>query len=283
MSEDQKLHKLCSDAGLKLVEQGQYFYTLDTEEGQQMRHLCREYTMPRNEKGTRVRWWILKNTRTGPVLNIKVCYYDVRYSIEVRIPSLFQDNTVSWVRIVNGVEKYVTESMLTTKEEDMASRKPIAKERPWQKPTVTLTSVSILVLERKWIDIETQRSHDHKCYEVSEAIARFLRHDQSVPRGSDGAIQYDDIIEECRKKKFDDASQWLLEDWISTLARRVEERRKDFNFAWIQTLPINSCTFEQLKDIQKIMLLILHCKTMYVTERIHRVRYHVGTWVSWIS
>ena len=33
MSEDQKLSKLCSDAGLKLVEQGQYFYALDTEEG----------------------------------------------------------------------------------------------------------------------------------------------------------------------------------------------------------------------------------------------------------
>ena len=73
MSEDQKLSKLCSDVGLKLVEQGQYFYTLDTEEGQQMQHLCREYTMPRNEKGTRVRGWILKNTRIGPALDIKVC------------------------------------------------------------------------------------------------------------------------------------------------------------------------------------------------------------------
>ena len=41
MSEDQKLSKLCSDAGLKLVETGQYFCTLDTEEGQQMQHLCR--------------------------------------------------------------------------------------------------------------------------------------------------------------------------------------------------------------------------------------------------
>ena len=29
---------------LKLVEIGQYFYTLDTEEGLHMQHLCREYT-----------------------------------------------------------------------------------------------------------------------------------------------------------------------------------------------------------------------------------------------
>ena len=32
LSEDQKLSKLCSDAGLKLVERGQYFYSLETEE-----------------------------------------------------------------------------------------------------------------------------------------------------------------------------------------------------------------------------------------------------------
>ena len=41
LSEDQKLPKLCSDAGLMLVEQGQYFYTLDTEAGQQMQQSCR--------------------------------------------------------------------------------------------------------------------------------------------------------------------------------------------------------------------------------------------------
>ena len=116
---------------------------------------------------------------------------------------------------MNGVDEYVTESMLTTKEEGIASGKPIAKARPRPKPTVTLTSVSITVLERKWIDNETERSHDHKCYEVSKAITRLLRHDQSVLGGSDGAIHYSDIIDECRKKKkFDDASQWLLEDWI---------------------------------------------------------------------
>ena len=52
LSEDQKLSKLCADAGLKLVEREQYFLTLETEEeGQQMEHFCREYTLPRNEEG----------------------------------------------------------------------------------------------------------------------------------------------------------------------------------------------------------------------------------------
>ena len=44
-------------------------------------------------------------------------------------------------------------------------------------------------------------------------MTRLLRHDESVPRGIDGAIHCNDIIE------FDDASQWLLEDWISTPAK----------------------------------------------------------------
>ena len=82
-----------------------------------------------------------------------------------------------------------------------------------------MTSVSIRVREREWIDIETQRSHDQKCYEVSKAITRLLRHDQTVPRGIEGAIQNNDIVDECRKKKFDGASQWPPEDWISTLAK----------------------------------------------------------------
>ena len=128
---------------------------------------------------------------------------------------------------MNGVDKFVTESM-TTKEEDIASGKPIAKARPRQKPTVTLTPVSLPVRERKWTDIETQRSHDQKCFEVSKAITRLLRHDQTVPRGIDGAIQYNDFVEECRKKNLDDASQWPLEDWISTLVKE-DELSKDFN------------------------------------------------------
>ena len=55
LSEDQKLTKLCSDAGLKLVKKRQHFKTLDTEEAQQMQHFCREFTMPHNEQGARIR------------------------------------------------------------------------------------------------------------------------------------------------------------------------------------------------------------------------------------
>ena len=90
--------------------------------------------MPRVEKKTRVRRWIHKNTRVDPVLNVKVCCHDDRYSFEVQVPSLFQDNTASWVRIVNGVHKYVTESMLTREEEDIASGNPLLKQNHDKSP-----------------------------------------------------------------------------------------------------------------------------------------------------
>ena len=84
--------------------------------------------MPRNEKKTRARGCILKNTRIGPVLDIKVCHHEDQDTLEVLVKSLFQDTTASWVRIVNGVDKHVTESMLTKEEEDIASWNPLLKQ-----------------------------------------------------------------------------------------------------------------------------------------------------------
>ena len=141
-----------------------------------MQHLRREYTLPRNDEGTRVRGWIRSKTRIGPVLNIKVCQRDEPYSVEVQASSIFQDNTVSWVRIVNGVDKDVTESMLTKEEEDIASEKPIAKARPRQKPAVTLTSISIPVLERIWIDNDTQTilKSEKQSLDYCDMINQFL-------------------------------------------------------------------------------------------------------------
>ena len=89
--EDQKLSKLCCDAGLKIVEKGQFFITLDEEEGpNEMKNLCREYTLPRSEEASRVRGWILGNTKIGPVLDVKVCLHQKRYGIEIMIESLLE-------------------------------------------------------------------------------------------------------------------------------------------------------------------------------------------------
>ena len=53
-------------------------------------------------------------------------------------------------------------------------------------------------------------------------MTRLLRHDQNIPRETDGAVKYEDFVEEFKKKKkkkFEGASQWSLNDWISILAK----------------------------------------------------------------
>ena len=60
--EQQKLTKLCSNAFLflKNIDKGQFFITLDEEEGRdEMKNVCRDYTLPRSEEASRVRGWIL--------------------------------------------------------------------------------------------------------------------------------------------------------------------------------------------------------------------------------
>ena len=70
LPEDQKLSKLCSEAGLRLVEVGQFFHTLPSQS------FCREYTLPRDQEGTRAKGWIQSNVRFGPVPDIKSCKKD---------------------------------------------------------------------------------------------------------------------------------------------------------------------------------------------------------------
>ena len=55
-----------------LSKQDNISVLLEQKEGQHLLLLCREYTMPRSEKGSRIRGWILKDTRIGPVLFVVV-------------------------------------------------------------------------------------------------------------------------------------------------------------------------------------------------------------------
>ena len=56
------------------------------------------------------------------------------------IESLFRDRTVSWVRIVNGINKYVTETSAeipVTSVENRGTGKPVAKAKPRPKHVVS--------------------------------------------------------------------------------------------------------------------------------------------------
>ena len=82
---------------------------------------------------------------------------------------------------------------------------------------------------KKVEDINPEKHH-HDCFLVSKAMTRLLRHDQSVSREDDGAVLFDGVLEEIKKKKFDGAFQWSINDWISTIGylfwRKEEGQRK---------------------------------------------------------
>ena len=104
--------KICTDAGfLKTVEVGQYFMTKHTGEFSQFTEpvTCREYTLPRDEKSTDPKGWIRGNTNIGPVLEVTTSYQQGKYGVEIRIESVNQDNSHSWVRISHGLNKLDTD------------------------------------------------------------------------------------------------------------------------------------------------------------------------------
>ena len=92
LPEDQKLPKLCSEAGLNLVEIGQFFFALPSPEEPNILCFCREYALPReDEQEICAKGWIRSNERFGPVLEMKVRKTLGGYSVEVKVPSLFED------------------------------------------------------------------------------------------------------------------------------------------------------------------------------------------------
>ena len=218
LPEQQKLTKLCSNAGpSKNIDKGQFFITLDEEGPDGMKTSCREYTLPRSEETSRVRGWIRGDTKIRPALDVKVCHHQGRYGVDIMIESLFRDRTVSWVRIVNGINEHVTETSVeipVASVENRGTGKRVAKAKPRPKPILSLT---VPYRERKWIDDDSGK-FSQRCFEVSKFMIRLLRHDDRVHREDDGAVRFDDLAEKF-KTKFDGTSQWSIEAWITFLAR----------------------------------------------------------------
>ena len=112
LSQPDQLIKICTDAGfLKTVEVGQYFMTKHTDEFLQFAEpvTCREYTLPRDDKSNDQKGWIQGNTKIGPVLEITTSYLQGKHGMEIRIESVNNDNSHSWVRISHGLNKLVTD------------------------------------------------------------------------------------------------------------------------------------------------------------------------------
>ena len=92
---------------------------------------CREYTLPRDDESSQPIGWIQGNSRIGPVLEVTTSYLYGKYGIEIRIWSLSQHNSHSWVRISHGSNKYVVDSNYNNTEvpADLLEEKAFTIER----------------------------------------------------------------------------------------------------------------------------------------------------------
>ena len=101
LSPENRVSKFCKEAGfMRVVEVGQYFVTKDTGDFRQFHSVaCREYTLLRDDPASQPKGWIQGSTRIGPVLEVTISFQHFKYGIEIRIESVNQDDSHSWVRI----------------------------------------------------------------------------------------------------------------------------------------------------------------------------------------
>ena len=112
LSPESKVSRFCVEAGfMRVVDVGQYFMTKDTGNLRQFRPVaCREYTLPRDYPASEAKGWIQGNMRIGPALEVTTSFQNSKHGIEIRIWSVGQDISQSWVRISHGTNKYVIDS-----------------------------------------------------------------------------------------------------------------------------------------------------------------------------
>ena len=204
LSPENRLSKFCKEAGfMRVVEVGQYFVTKDTGDFRQFQSVaCREYTLPRDDQASQPKGWIQGNMRIGSVLEVTTSFQHFKYGIEIRIKSVNQDDSHSWVRISYGTVKYVTDSIEDNTENPADSQEEEspqtstsvvaawskAKAKP-QPRELAGTTTTIPIHQRRWIDIEPSKQ-DLDSYDLSKKVVNLLRHNQTLHREGDGAILF---------------------------------------------------------------------------------------------
>ena len=139
--------------------------------------------------------------RIGPVLEVTTSFQHFEYGIEIRIKSMNQDDSHSWVRVSYGTVKYVTDSIedntenpADPQEEEgvptssgVVAARSKAKAKPQPRDPTGITTIPIH--ERRWIDIEPSKQ-DLDSYDLSKKVTNLLRHNQTLHREEDGAIEF---------------------------------------------------------------------------------------------
>ena len=262
LTDDQKLSKRCSNAGLKTVERGQYFITLDTEGPSGMVHWCREFSLPRNDPRPRARGWIRKNRKIGPVLNVhflsswRSLQYWISGLISVSRKNRLLGSNCEWNWMVRE-----------------RNDRNHGRRRAWsfREPIATARSNEININADTHLRSSTRKKVGGR--QSGKLWSWVLRRIKSNDQIATSWSTYSSIVEEFNKRRrnnFDGASQWSLNDWISILAKGGGAKKR---FQYCLT-PNSSRHILYFRAIQWHSGSIAYpsCKTMYLLpKRIYRV------------
>ena len=170
-------------------------------------------------------------------MEITTSYLYGKHGVEIRIWSLSEDNTQSWVRISHGSNKFVIDSNNNNTEspedlsEEQASQLKVkvfaarlkAKAKQRREPVDYSPSI-IPMNERKWIDIESGNS-SLSAYEISKKVIHLLRHSQTVQREEEGAVQFW-RIKNYLQSQFPQIPFWSDNRWKACLAAGGGAKRR---------------------------------------------------------
>ena len=236
-SPESKVSRFCKEAGfMHVVEVRQYFVTKDTGNLRQIRSVaCREYTLPRDDPSSQAKGWIQGNMRIGPVLEVTTSFQHFKNGIEIRIWSVNQDNSHSWVRISYGKIKYVVDSIEDNTEipadpqEEQVPQTSIkvvaarSKAKVKTQPSVLVgTTTTIPMHERRWIDIDPSEQ-TLAAYDLSKKVISLLRHNQTLQE--EGAIEFYRIKFHLRNHS-SQAQHWSDDSWKACLAAGGGSKRR---------------------------------------------------------
>ena len=185
---------------MSVVKVGQYFVTRNAGEFQHT-VACHEYTLPRDDPASEPKGWIQGNTRIGPILEVTTSFQHFKYGVEVRIQSVKEDNSQSWVRIsygticyVNNCIKYNTQSFASPHEEEaeptsleVIAARSEAKAKP--QPRESSGTTTIPFNARNWVDIVPSKQ-DFDSHMLWKRVINLLRHSQKLHQEKDGAVQF---------------------------------------------------------------------------------------------
>ena len=159
-----------------------------------------------------------------------------KFGVEVRIQSVNEDNSHSWVRISYGTVRYVnkyikydTQSLADPQEEEdvptssgVVAARSKAKAKP--QPRVSTGTTTIPLSERVWIDIEPSKQ-DFDSHNLSKKVINLLRHNQQVHREQDGAVQFYKIKFHLRDHHLP-IQNWSDDRWLACLAAGGGSKRR---------------------------------------------------------